>query len=222
MGGMQVLEWALLGNYVKHIVPIAVGGRHSAWCIAWSEAQRYAIYADARWQEGRYEIGQGPDAGLAAARMMAMISYRSMDLYHERFGRTSTPRDQGEELYSVQGYLQYQGEKLVNRFDANCYVRLTQQMDTHDVSRGRGRYEGVLRTIKQPALVIGIDSDILYPLREQEELARYLPQSELFVLQSMHGHDAFLIELDVLNDKIGAWLDAQLSSPSRAVSICCT
>ena len=217
MGGMQVLEWALLGDFVKRIAPMAVGGRHSAWCIAWSEAQRQAIYADPNWNGGRYEPGHGPVAGLAAARMMAMVSYRSMEIYEERFGRSKQQSD--DSLWAVEGYLRYQGQKLVDRFDANCYVHLTRQMDSHDVSRGRGDYVDVLQRIQQPALVIGIESDILYPIREQEELARYLPNSTLRVLDSPHGHDAFLIELDVLNELIPECLTEQgRSSPVEVPS----
>lgn len=206
MGGMQVLEWALLGSYVRSIAPIAVGGRHSAWCIAWSEAQRQSIYADPNWKDGRYTPGHEPAAGLSAARMMAMVSYRSMEIYEERFGRA---RQDGEEVWAVESYLRYQGQKLVDRFDANCYVHLTKQMDTHDVSRGRGDYVAALQSIQQPALVIGIDSDILYPIREQRELAEHIPNSTFRTLSSPHGHDAFLIELTTLNEYIGGWLKDQ-------------
>ena len=210
MGGMQVLEWALLGDYVKRIIPIAVGGRHSAWCIAWSEAQRQAIYADPNWKDGRYSTDKKPVAGLSAARMMAMVSYRSMEIYEERFGRS---RQEGEQdQWAVQSYLKYQGQKLVDRFDANCYVHLTRQMDSHDVSRDRGKYETVLQGILQPALVIGIDSDILYPLREQHELANHLPHSTLHTLSSPHGHDAFLIEVNTLNEYVKDWMDCQVST----------
>ena len=189
MGGMQALEWAFYGNFVRGLVPIGVGGRHSAWCIGWSEAQRQAIFADPRWQAGRYDPADPPRAGLATARMMAMISYRSFDSFQARFGRQA--KDDGTPGFSVESYLHYQGDKLVDRFDANCYVHLTRQMDSHDVSRGRGAYPNVLGQIEQPALVVGIDSDVLYPLAEQEELARYLPNATLAVLEAPQGHDAF-------------------------------
>ncbi|WP_243663910.1 homoserine O-acetyltransferase MetX [Rhodothermus marinus] len=173
MGGMQVLEWAFQGDFVRAIIPIAVGGRHSAWCIGWSEAQRQAIYADPRWRGGYYDPDDPPVHGLAIARMIAMISYRSYQSFEARFGRRRMLRGE-EELFAVESYLHYQGEKLVRRFDANCYVRLTQKMDSHDVSRGRGPYPEVLAEVRQPALVVGIDSDVLYPLAEQEELATHL------------------------------------------------
>ena len=204
MGGMQVLEWGYYGDYVRALVPIAVGGRHSAWCVAWGEAQRQAIYADPNWQGGHYTPDAAPVAGLAAARMMAMVSYRSMSSFRERFGRTQMQRG-AEEVFSIESYLRYQGGKLVERFDANCYVHLTRQMDSHDVSRKRGVYPNVLGGLDQPTLVVGIPSDVLYSLPEQEELATHIPNAALELLPSIQGHDAFLIELDVLNDIVVDW-----------------
>ena len=110
-----------------------------------------------------------------------------------------------EERFSVEAYLHHQGGKLVDRFDANCYLRLTESMDSHDVSRGRGNYSEVLSRIRQPTLVIGIDSDILYPLDEQKELSTYLPNATLEVLVSDHGHDSFLIETETVNRIVTEW-----------------
>ena len=215
MGGMQALEWAYFGSFVRSVIPVAVGGRHSAWCIGFSEAQRQAIFADAAWNGGRYS--EQPAAGLAAARMMAMISYRSRESFEDRFGREANDDEPG--VYAVESYLRYQGEKLVSRFDANCYIHLTRQMDTHDVGRGRGGYEAALRSVEQPALVIGIDSDVLYPLVEQEELARLIPSAELEVVTSTHGHDAFLIEFEQMNDLVGPWLRRSVpQAPSKELT----
>ncbi|MDZ4700354.1 MAG: homoserine O-acetyltransferase [Rhodothermales bacterium] len=206
MGGMQVLEWAFFGDYVRAIVPIAVGGRHSAWCIGWSEMQRQAIYADPKWRSGAYDPEDGPVAGLSVARMAAMISYRSRASFEDRFGRSRRRHESGHEPFAIASYLQYQGEKLTQRFDANCYVRLTQLMDTHDIARGRGAYPETLALITQPTLILGITSDILYPLTEQEELQAHLPDAELSVLETGDGHDAFLIEVDTINDRVYAWM----------------
>jgi homoserine O-acetyltransferase len=204
MGGMHALEWAFEEDFVGAIVPIAVGGRHSAWCIAWSEAQRQAIYGDPHWNAGRYDEQSRPDFGLAIARMIAMCTYRSFESFDERFGRTVRSQSTGDQ-YAVEGYLHYQGAKLVDRFDANCYVRLTQSMDTHDLSRGRGDYFDVLQSMTLPCLTVGISSDVLYPLEEQRELARYMPNAELAVLDAPYGHDSFLIERSRLNEIVVDW-----------------
>ncbi|NOT44112.1 MAG: homoserine O-acetyltransferase [Acidobacteria bacterium] len=208
MGGMQALEWAFQDGFVQGIVPIGVGGRHSAWCIAWSEVQRQAIYRDPAWRGGHYRAGEGPVAGLGVARMIAMISYRSFASFEDRFGRVRGGDDTAP--YAMETYLHHQGTKLVERFDANCYVRLTESMDTHDVSRGRGEYREVLGRVDQPALVIGIDSDVLYPLEEQRELARGIPRGELAVLEAPHGHDSFLIEVATVNEMVVSWLKRTL------------
>jgi homoserine O-acetyltransferase len=199
LGGMQVLEWALLyPELVGSVVFIASTARHSAWAIGLSEAQRQAIFADPRWREGRYDPSDPPDAGLGAARMMAMCAYRSMPSFEERFAR----RPQSEDLFAVESYLRHQGRALVERFDAATYVALTEAMDTHDVARGRGDFEEVLRSIRQPTLVVSIDSDVLYWPAEQREVAALVPNAKLAVMDSPHGHDAFLIDVDRLSDMV--------------------
>lgn len=215
MGGMHVLEWAFETAddgtpFVQSIVPIAVGGRHTAWQIGWSEAQRQAIYNDPKWRGGDYPLDDPPTSGLSTARMMAMVSYRSEPSFEGRFGREEmddkdVQDDQSDAPFAVESYLRYQGGKLVDRFDAGCYVHLTKQMDTHDVSRDRGDYASVLGAIEQPALVVGIDSDVLYPLSEQRELVAHMPRATLEVLSAPHGHDSFLIEFDALNDMVTSW-----------------
>ncbi|CCI24871.1 homoserine O-acetyltransferase MetX [Microcystis aeruginosa] len=199
LGGMQVLEWALLyPERTRSIAVIAASGRHSAWCIALGEAQRGAIYADPDWQGGNYSLDRPPARGLSAARMMAMTTYRSHASFEERFGREY---GEGGE-FTIARYLEYQGKKLVERFDANAYITLSRAMDRHDVTRTGKSYESVLQSIQQPTVIVAIDSDLLYPPVEQEELAKYIPNSELFWLRSPHGHDAFLMDgdMDALND----------------------
>jgi homoserine O-acetyltransferase len=199
LGGMQALEWALLyPSLVESVAFIASTGRHSAWCIGLSEAQRQAIYADPCWKGGRYDPADPPSAGLAVARQVAMISYRSQPSFELRFAR----RAQAEDLFAIESYLRYQGRQLVDRFDAATYVALTRAMDTHDVARGRGDYEEVLRSVKQPMLVVSIDSDVLYWPWEQREVASLAPNARLAVMDSPHGHDAFLIDVDRLSDMV--------------------
>jgi homoserine dehydrogenase len=199
---MQTLEWALMyPELVEAIVPIANPARHSPWAIGLSEAQRQAIFADPLWKGGRYDPERPPAAGLAAARMMAMCTYRSRESFEERFGR----RPQTADLFAVESYLRYQGRQLVDRFDAATYVGLTEAMDSHDVARGRGDHEEVLRGLKAPALVVSIPSDVLYFPAEQEELARLLPHGRLAHLESPHGHDAFLIEVEALSAMVAGF-----------------
>lgn len=199
LGGMQALEWALMyPERVGSVVPIGVGGRHSAWCIGVSEAQRAAIAADPNWNDGYYSDELPPEKGLAAARMMAVCTYRSWQSFDERFGRDCREDDQ----YQVQSYLQHQGAKINDRFDANTYVTLTHAMHTHDLARNRGVYPDVLGTIEQPALVVSVSSDALYPPEEQRFLAEHIPNSQYEILDCPHGHDGFLIETEELGKMI--------------------
>ena len=199
LGGMQVLEWtALYPGRVQAAVAISVGARQSPWCIGLSEAQRQAIYADAHWQGGDYDPALPPAAGLGAARMAALCSYRHWDGVAGRFGRE---RDAGGS-FQVESWLRHHGTKFTARFDANTYVTLTRVMDGHDLGRGRSGIEAALANIPVPVLVMGSVSDLLYTSDEQRELARHIPDAELTWLDSAHGHDAFLIETEALDAHI--------------------
>jgi len=205
LGGMQALEWAAsYPERVGSVVPIGVGGRHSAWCIGVSEAQRAAIAADPNWQGGYYSDESPPEKGLAAARMMAVCTYRSFDSFEARFGR----EQRNDEQYQVQSYLRHQGRKINQRFDANTYVTLTHAMHSHDLARGRGVFPDVLSDIRRPALVVSVSTDALYPPAEQRLLAEHLPESRYEVLESAHGHDGFLIETEALGEMIARFRSA--------------
>ncbi|MEM7788333.1 MAG: homoserine O-acetyltransferase [Bacteroidota bacterium] len=205
MGGMQALELALVDreagpDRVRRLVLIGMGAAHGAWQIGTSEAQRLAIRADARWQGGDYAADAPPEAGLAAARAHAMMTYRSAHLFGERFGRERheprfTPADP---KYAVESYLRYQGAKLAGRFDAGAYVRLTEAMDDHDVGRGRGREsaQAALARLRADALCVGISSDLLYPPAESRALAELLPCGRYAELDSPFGHDAVLVAFE--------------------------
>lgn len=202
MGGMQVLEWAALyPSFVGTIVPIGVGTSQSAWAIGISEAQRHAIVTDPFFEEGWYSTDAPPASGLATARMIAMCSYRSPQNFETRFGRAT---DAG--TYAVQSYLRYQGNKLVSRFDANSYLTLMDAMDGHDLGRNRGPSEAIVRRIAQRALVVGINSDVLYPVAEVRAMAAAMPNARFTVLDSPNGHDAFLIDTDQLNTIVQRFL----------------
>tara|TARA_R110002096_G_scaffold124002_1_gene268096 strand:- start:30064 stop:31152 length:1089 start_codon:yes stop_codon:yes gene_type:complete len=215
LGGMQALEWAAMyPDRVGAIVPIGVGGRHSAWCIGISEAQRAAIAADPNWQDGYYSDDAQPDRGLAAARMMAICTYRSWQSFDSRFGRERGTDDR----FQVQSYLEHQGDKINLRFDANSYVALTHAMHTHDLGRDRGDYDVVLQSMKQPALVVSVSSDALYPPEEQHYLAERLPNARYEVLESKHGHDGFLIETAALGDLIADFRREIRATAGHAIS----
>jgi homoserine O-acetyltransferase len=206
LGGMQALEWAAMyPERVGSIVPIGVGGRHSAWCIGISEAQRAAIAADPNWKEGFYSDDAPPEQGLSAARMMAVCTYRSWQSFDARFGRDKRSSDE----YQVQSYLRHQGRKINDRFDANTYVTLTHAMHTHDIARGRGGYREVLASIQHPALVVSVSSDALYPPEEQRYLSNCLPNGVYETLECEHGHDGFLIETETLGRMISAFREGR-------------
>jgi len=216
MGGMQALEFSIMDKRVQSAVLIAMGMNHSPWAIGISEAQRGAIYADSKWNGGFYEPENPPSDGLSAARMMAMITYRTPENYSHKFSRN---RQQGkEDQFRVESYLKYQGKKLASRFDALSYVALTKAMDTHDISRDRAPAEKVLSQIDIPVQVISITSDRLYPPAEQKELARLLSRGFYGEIKSEYGHDAFLIEFEQLNEIIKPFISKIRSNHTNHVT----
>ena len=313
MGGMLTLEYAYFGKeYVRSIVPLATSSRHSAWGISWGEAQRQSIYCDPKYDDGYYSFDDPPLAGLRAARMSALLTYRTRNSFESRFGRKtpdptrkqsvnggdrpltpsnehwvihndghkssrpprdlkingsmppsnpaldmlSTTTDNAEQCqltdpqfhgatilapptpttplserkramtcFSAQSYLRYQGEKFVKRFDSNCYIAITRKIDTHDVSRHRvpsdtpNAVAVALSYIKQPALVIGIESDGLFTFAEQQELADALPDSRLRAIDSLEGHDAFLLQFEQINEHILEFFREVLPDLMNAPSI---
>ena len=208
MGGMQVLEWAILHpEIVDAIVPIGAGPTQSAWAVGVSEAQRHAIVTDPRFRGGDYPSDDPPADGLATARMIAMWSYRSHGSFEARFGRSET-----DGVFDVQSWLGYHGDSLVRRFDANSYLRLISAMDSHDVGRGRGPQEAILRRITARTLAVGITSDVLYPVTEVRGLAAAIPGARYAALDSPHGHDSFLIDVDALDELVVGFLSERTRS----------
>ena len=220
MGGMQVLEWALtFPQRVRSIVPIATCAQATAQQIAWGAIGRRAIRLDPRWRGGDYydaPAGEGPSEGLAVARMIAQVTFRSDNVFTDKFGRDLAD---GNELsdslglwqrFEVERYLEYHGDKLVRRFDTNSYLLIGKAMDLHDVGRHRGGLEAAMARITVPSLTVGIWSDMLYPTYQQRQIAALLvnsPSSEYVELDSPHGHDAFLIEFDQVGPPIARFLD---------------
>lgn len=222
MGGLQALEWALLDRQrVQAVASIAASGRHSAWCAVWSEAQRLALAADPKYRGGHYPPDDPPRAGLAAARSIAMITYRSPQSLAERFGRATGAEVFGERSHSpeelaVNGWLQHHGQALIERFDANSYRRLLDAMDSHDLARGRGPYPRVLASIAQPALIVSLSTDALYVPEDQRELARLIPGASLVEVNSRHGHDGFLIDAEAFHPQLLAF--KQRHTPNASAS----
>lgn len=215
MGGMQVFEWAVsYPGMMDAVVPIATCGQFSAMGIAFNNVMRQAIYNDPDWMHGDYYGRTFPQKGLDLARRLGMITYRSFELYEERFGHTMVPDgdtySMGSE-FQVERYLSYQGKKLVERFDANSYLYLLKAMDLHDIGEGRGSCEKALDRITARSLLIGIDSDFLFPpgvLRETADTLRRMgKQAEYQEIRSVHGHDAFLIEFEKMSEWIGEFLE---------------
>ncbi|KAI8325797.1 hypothetical protein GQ54DRAFT_177620 [Martensiomyces pterosporus] len=225
------------------------------------------LYPFTRVADGHYTAEQKPDHGLSAARMSALLTYRSRDSFESRFGRkmmttgriklyqspnlingadsasldssnegsaadgqdaerssagSHSPRmsndDRGSSsIFSAQSYLRYQGDKFTKRFDANCYIAITRKMDTHDLGHSRGSYTGALKTLQQPALVVGIESDGLFTINEQYELAEHIPRAQMATIDSPDGHDGFLLEFSQLNRLIRSFVRDQLPEFSSEV-----
>ncbi|MDH4168504.1 MAG: homoserine O-acetyltransferase [Acidimicrobiia bacterium] len=205
MGGMQALEWAIMyPDRVRTVVALATTAAASPQQVAWSAVGRLAIVLDPRWRGGDYyhaDPGDGPAAGLAVARQIAQITYRTDEVFQERFGRSTIDRIGDFGLwgrFDVESYLDHHGQKLVRRFDANSYLLLNRLMDLHDVARGRGGVRHALARVTAPVLVASISSDALYPPRQQRELVQALEavgvRHEYHVVDSPQGHDGFLLE----------------------------
>ncbi len=221
MGGMQVLEWAVTyPRRVRSIVPIATCLQATAQQIAWGAIGRKAIKLDPRWRGGDYydaAPGDGPVEGLAIARQIAQVTFRSDNAFTDRFGRELADRIEfGDRFdlwqrFEVERYLEYHGEKLVRRFDTNSYLHIGKAMDLHDIARHRGTLERSVARITMPSLTIGISSDMLYPAYQQRRIHELLAQqgtpSEYVEVESPHGHDAFLINLDQVAAPLGPFLE---------------
>ncbi len=216
-GGMQLLEWAIEEpELFEHIVPIASNAVLSPWAIAFNASQRLAIEADSTWLERRPDAGQ---KGLAAARSIALLSYRHYTGYD-----ITQPRDKAymalskDVTYAADNYQRYQGLKLVNRFNAVCYYRLSQSMDSHDVGRNRGGVEKALKLVSAKTLVIGISSDLLYPISEQEYLQKNIAGAQLLSIASDFGHDGFLLEYEKIESALKKFIEERSSHHLKIVN----
>ena len=194
LGGQQALEWAIIEPQRAHnLIIVAANAKNSPWAIALNESQRLAIAADRTFYA---QLPTGGQRGLKAARSMALLSYRS----YQTYVRTQLDEDLNKlDNFKASSYQSYQGEKLVNRFNAYSYWYLSKAMDSHNVGRGRGSVEDALGSIIAKTLVIGVSSDLLFPVDEQKFLANHIPQAIYQEIQSLYGHDGFLIETATLS-----------------------
>lgn len=211
MGGMRALGWAVgLPDRVERAIIASVGAKATSEQIALCSVQNRVIRADPAWRGGDYyDAPEGPATGLSIARGIGQITYRSELELDERFGRDH----QGDEdplrggRYAIESYLEYHGAKLARRFDANSYLVLSEAMNHHDVGRGRGGVAAALGRVTADTTIAGITSDRLYPLRLQHELAALLPTAgDVVAIDSVHGHDGFLIEVEALSKVIAGAL----------------
>lgn len=224
LGGMRVLEW-LVAHPERLASAIVIGATAAMGAdqIGSHETQIAAIRADPGFNGGDYydlPEGAGPHRGLGVARRIAQLSYRSSQELEMRFGRCpqahedpyawESGRPGGR--FAITSYLDYHADKLARRFDANSYIALTQAMSLFDVGRGRGGVDQALRCIRQPLTVVGVDSDRLFPLEQQHQIASHAPGAgPLRVIRSLHGHDGFLVEID----QIGVIIRDVLSTQFR-------
>ncbi|MBC8034177.1 MAG: homoserine O-acetyltransferase [Chitinophagaceae bacterium] len=202
MGGYQALEWCLMEkDRIGRLFLLATSPAESAWGIAIHTTQRLAIEADITWKEHNPEAGS---KGLKVARAIGLISYRNYGILVEK---QTDPDKEKTDHYKASSYINYQGEKLVNRFNSYSYWLLTKAMDSHHLARGRqGGLEDALAYIQQKTLIIGISSDILCPLNEQQFLAEHIDDSSLEQIDSAYGHDGFMIETAKITACLRKWL----------------
>ncbi len=201
LGGMQAMEWAyLLNGKLDNLVILASNAKHSPWGIAFNESQRMAIEVDSTWTESNDKAGLN---GMRVARSIALLSYRSYATYDH----SQQENEEGKtDHYRASSYQRYQGEKLARRFNAYSYWNLSKIMDSHDIGRGRNGLVSALNEIKSRTLVIGVNSDQIFPIQEQRFIANNIPNAEFLEINSIYGHDGFLLEQEQLTQVLKTFL----------------
>jgi homoserine O-acetyltransferase len=214
MGGQQLLEWAIEEpGLFEYIFPLATNAQHSPWAIAFNASQRLCIEADASWKEKNPNAGI---EGMKVARSVALISYRHYETYlHSQHDADNMQM----ENFKSESYQRYQGEKLARRFNAFSYYKLSQSMDSHNVGRGRESIQKALQEIKSKTLAIGIETDILFPIIEQQFIAANVPGAAFKTITSSFGHDGFLLEYEPIGNLINEFVHAKkIASHTFAIS----
>lgn len=208
LGGQQAIEWAVSSpDLAKHLIVVASNAQSSPWGIAFRESQRLAIEADPTWKENRADAAAN---GLKAARSIALLSYRNYITY----GQTQKEdNDDKVNDFKATSYQQYQGDKLVKRFNAFSYYTISKIMDSHNVGRGRGGVRQALAGIKAKTLAVGITSDLLFPASESRFTAENVPGAVYEEINSLYGHDGFLIEVPKLTIAIQNFYQKTMNTP---------
>jgi homoserine O-acetyltransferase len=213
MGGMNALEWAVsYPERVERLAVIAAPPLTTADQVALNSVQLEAIRTDPLFHGGDYydaADGEGPHRGLALARRMALLNYRSPDELNARFARSwqsgISPLGAGGR-FAVESYLDFHGNRFTRRFDANSYITVVQAMNSHDVGRGRGGIAAALERVTARTLVVGIDTDRLFPVEGQRVIAAGIPGNidggHAVVIRSEYGHDGFLIEDELIGEQL--------------------
>ena len=211
MGGQQLLEWAIEEpSLFENIVPIATNAYHTAWGVAFNASQRMCIEHDITWQESNEKSGIN---GMKAARSIALLSYRNHDTYGIKqmgFTQSTAHLPVDKQVFNAESYQRYQGEKLANRFNAYSYYALSKAMDSHNVGRDRVSVEKALSKITAKTLVIGVTTDILFPISEQQFLATNIANAKFVEIQSLYGHDGFLLEFEQIEKAIVEFINTTL------------
>jgi homoserine O-acetyltransferase len=202
MGGYQAMEWCAMETAaIRHLFLLSTSAAESAWGIAVHTAQRLALEADGTWGQHTPDAGS---KGLKAARGVGLLTYRNYGIMVKN--QTDTDEEKLDN-YKASSYINYQGDKLVKRFNAYSYWLLTKSMDSHHLGRGRGGHAWkVLHQLPQKTLVMGVTSDILCPLEEQQFLAQQIPNASLVEIDSTYGHDGFMVESEKIAYHLSAWL----------------
>lgn len=222
MGGMQAIEWAITyPQRVGSLVAIATCTQSTAQQIAWGAIGRHALRLDPAWRGGDYYdagIGEGPWQGLAIARKVAQVTFRSDNVFTDRFGRDLADMDAVNhgiglwDTFEVERYLDHHADRLIRRFDANSYLYISKAMDLHDVARGRGGLSPAMARISAPTLAVGISSDILYPTYQQRQIRDLVAgngvRADYVEIESPHGHDAFLVDVPQMAGVLTKWFDS--------------
>jgi len=202
MGGYQALEWAVMQPlFINKIFLITTSAHESPWGIAIHTTQRLAIEADQTWREHTETAGR---QGLKVARGIGMITYRNYRTYEQ----TQKETDQNKiDNFKASSYIEYQGDKLVNRFNAYSYWTLTKAMDSHNLARGRSEsLQEVLQSVTQQTLAIGITSDLLCPVQELKYITNNIPNATYAEIDSVYGHDGFLVEVEAISRRLRSWM----------------